>query len=151
MEIQKVEEILQQPQQQSPQPQQQSPQPQQQSPQQQKDNKKILQHCDYCNFDAHSPTEWFKHVETKKHLRKGTKICDNLKCEICGLVSVNSYNLNIHRILVHATSEERKAGSKFYCDTCDTGFFCKLYYDRHMISKKHLNMVKYKEMIAQNT
>ena len=109
--------------------------------------RKVIQHCDYCNFDAHSPTEWIKHVETNKHLRKGAKISDNLKCEDCGFVSINSYNFNIHKILVHGTPEERKAKSKFYCDDCDIGFFCELYYNKHMISKKHSNMVKYNQLI----
>jgi len=107
----------------------------------------VIQHCDYCNFDAHSPTEWIKHVETNKHLRKGAKISDNLKCEHCGFVSINSYNFNIHKILVHGTPEERKAKSKFYCDDCDIGFFCELYHNKHMISKKHSNMVKYNQLI----
>ena len=110
----------------------------------------VIQHCDYCNFDAHSPTEWIKHVETKKHLRKGAKISDNLKCEDCGFVSNNSYNFNIHKILVHGTPADRKAKSKFYCDDCDIGFFCELYYSKHMVSKKHTNMVKYNQLISQD-
>ena len=109
----------------------------------------VIQHCDCCNFDAHSPTEWIKHVETKKHLRNGIKLSDNLKCEDCGFVSINSYNFNVHKILVHGTPAERKAKSKFYCDDCDIGFFCELYYNRHMISKKHSNMVKYNKLISQ--
>jgi hypothetical protein len=110
----------------------------------------VMQHCDYCNFDAHSPTEWIKHVETKKHLRKGTKLNTNFKCEDCGFVSINSYNFNIHKILIHGTPTDRKTKSKFYCDDCDLGFFCELYYSKHMISKKHLNMVKYNQLINQD-
>jgi hypothetical protein len=110
----------------------------------------VMQHCNCCNFDAHSPTEWINHVETKKHLRKGAKISDNLKCEDCGFVSINSYNFNIHKILIHGTPTDRKTKSKFYCDDCDIGFFCELYYSKHMISKKHLNMVKYNQLINQD-
>jgi len=110
----------------------------------------VMQHCDCCNFNAHSPTEWIKHVETKKHLRKGTKLNTNLKCEDCGFVSINSYNFNIHKILIHGTPTDRKTKSKFYCDDCDIGFFCELYYNKHMISKKHLNMVKYNQLINKD-
>jgi len=108
---------------------------------------KLLNHCDYCNFNAYSPSEWFKHIETKKHLRKGERINNNLKCEECGLITINSYNLNVHKILIHGTPEERKEKSKFYCDSCDKGFFCKLYYDKHISSKKHANIIKYNELI----
>ena len=111
--------------------------------------RKIFHHCDTCNFNSHSATEWFKHIETKKHLRKGIKISDTLKCEICGLSSVNSYNFNIHKILIHGTPEDRKTKAKYYCDVCDIGFFCQLYYDKHILSKKHTNIIKYNDMIKQ--
>jgi hypothetical protein len=65
-------------------------------------------------------------------------------------VSINSYNFNIHKILVHGTPTDRKTKSKFYCDDCDIGFFCQLYYSKHMISKKHSNMVKYNQLINQD-
>ena len=72
---------------------------------------KIVNHCDCCNFDAHSQTEWTKHINTKKHNRNGQKIADNLKCVQCGLVSYNSYNFKIHMIIVHGTSEDKKKQS----------------------------------------
>ena len=87
----------------------------------QKDNKyKIVNHCDCCNFDAHSQTEWTKHINTKKHSRNGQKIADNLKCEQCGLVS---YNFNIHMILIHGTTEDKQNKAKFYCQCYDVVFF----------------------------
>lgn len=110
----------------------------------------IIQYCEYCKFNAHSPTEWIKHVATKKHKRKGTKLSDNLVCDKCGLVSSNTFNYNVHKILVHGTPEERKTKAKFYCDNCDIGFFCKLYYDKHMLSKRHLNMIEYNKLIDEN-
>ena len=117
-------------------------------------NKKIIrpviQHCDYCNFSAHTHTEWAKHIETKKHQRNGAKILTSLKCDVCNFITVNSYNLNVHKIIVHGTSEERKAKSKFYCDDCDKGFFAQLFYDIHIASKKHSNMIKYNQLINQD-
>ncbi len=115
----------------------------------QKKVKSIIRHCDYCNFDAHSPTEWFKHIETKKHQRKGAKLSDNLVCGVCGLASTNTFNHNVHQILVHGTAEDRRTKAKFYCEDCDKGFFCKLYHDKHMLTKRHHNMVKYNKLINE--
>ena len=101
---------------------------------------KIVNHCDCCNFNAHSQTEWNNHLTTKKHERKGKKIADDLKCDKCGLVCYNSYNFKIHMVIVHGSSEEKKLKSKFYCECCDVGFFCKLYFDKHNLSKKHIKL-----------
>ncbi len=109
----------------------------------------VIQHCDYCKFDAHSPTEWIKHVETDKHKRKGAKLSDNLICDKCGLVSMNTFNHYVHSILVHGTPDDRRTKAKFYCEECDIGFFCKLYYDKHVLSKKHSNMIKYNKLINE--
>jgi hypothetical protein len=109
----------------------------------------VLKHCDYCNFNAHSPTEWIKHVKTEKHKRKGVKLSDNLICEVCGLVSINTFNHNVHQILVHGTPDDRRTKAKFYCEDCDIGFFCKLYYDKHILSKRHSNMVEYNKLINE--
>ena len=109
----------------------------------------VLQHCDYCNFDAHSPTEWINHVKTEKHKRKGAKLSDNLICEVCGLVSNYTFNHYVHKILVHGTPEDRRTKAKFYCEDCDIGFFCKLYHNKHILSKKHLNMVEYNKLINE--
>ena len=117
----------------------------------QKRVKSIIRHCDYCNFDAHSPTEWIKHVETKKHQRKGAKLSDNLVCDICGLISINTFNHNVHQILVHGTPEDRRTKAKFYCEDCDKGFFCKLYHDKHVLTKRHHNMVKYNQLIKEES
>ena len=34
-----------------------------------------------------------------------------------------------------------------YCENCDKGFFAKLFYDIHMASKKHSNMIEYNKLI----
>jgi hypothetical protein len=115
-----------------------------------KTNRPVIQHCECCNFSAHTHTEWAKHIETKKHQRNGAKILTSLKCDTCNFITVNSYNLNIHKIIVHGTPEERKAKSKFYCENCDKGFFAKLFYDLHMASKKHSNMIEYNKLINQD-
>ncbi len=114
-----------------------------------KTNRPVIQHCECCNFDAHTHTEWTKHIETKKHERKGAKISTSLKCDTCNFITVNSYNLNVHKIIVHGTPEEKKAKSKFYCEVCDQGFFAQLFYDVHIASKKHSNMIKYNKLISQ--
>jgi hypothetical protein len=111
--------------------------------------REILQHCDCCNFNAHSPTEWIKHVKTDKHKRKGAKLSDNLVCGACGLISNNTFNHTVHQILVHGTPDDRRTKAKFYCEDCDIGFFCKLYHDKHILSKRHLNMVEYNKLINE--
>jgi hypothetical protein len=111
--------------------------------------REILQHCDCCNFNAHSPTEWIKHVKTDKHKRKGAKLSDNLICGACGLISNNTFNHTVHQILVHGTPDDRRTKAKFYCEDCDIGFFCKLYHDKHILSKRHSNMVEYNKLINE--
>ena len=65
---------------------------------------------------------------------------------------INSlFMLNIFdcfNVLVYpnSTIEERKK-QKYYCDVCDTVFFCKLYMETHMKEKKHTNAI---EIIKNN-
>ena len=111
--------------------------------------KSFKQSCECCKFTANTPTEWLKHVVTKKHLRNGTLLNKDLKCEICNIKSTNIFNFKVHQIIVHGTPEDRKTKCKFYCECCDVGFFCKLYYDKHNESKKHSNMIKVKETLIK--
>ena len=38
------------------------------------------------------------------------------------------------------TEEEKKTKCKYYCSPCNIGMFSKGYFDKHLKSKKHLNM-----------
>jgi hypothetical protein len=49
---------------------------------------------------------------------------------------------------VHSTKEEREK-SKYYCKDCDQIFFCKLYLDKHTSGKKHKNVVKANDLLAE--
>ena len=103
--------------------------------------------CNICNYNTNYPSEWLKHIETKKHKAKGVK--PPPKCDICDYESSSHWNIKIHKLSQHATIEER-AKQKYYCGTCDQVFFCKLYYDTHMMSKKHQNVFKIKELEAHD-
>ena len=103
-------------------------------------NKKYYDICQCCKFVAADRSKWLKHLESEKHKRNGKKK-DNYKCNLCSYTCPNNYNFNVHYVLVHASPEERKQKAKFYCEICNFGFFCKLYYDTHIKSIKHVDKV----------
>lgn len=102
---------------------------------------KFYEKCICCNFIAYKPSMWNKHLNTEKHKRKGQNKTNNYICKICGYYSANNFNFNVHYILTHACPQERKQKAKFYCESCDVGFFCKLYYDTHIKSIKHAKKI----------
>jgi hypothetical protein len=104
------------------------------------ENKKYI--CNDCNYYTNFPSEWLKHINCAKHKRNGEKKAT--KCNICDYETSSHWNLKIHALSQHASIEEKKQ-HKYYCENCDQVFFCKLYYDKHIISKKHNNILKIHE------
>ena len=49
-------------------------------------------------------------------------------------------NFKLHYLNKHATKEERKQEFKFYCEKCDFGCFVEVLLNRHLETKKHLNL-----------
>ena len=79
-------------------------------------------------------------------MRNGEK--KTTKCNLCDYESNTHWNIKVHKLQIHASSEERQK-CKFYCNICDYVFFCKIYLDKHMNGKIHLNKVKIKESLEQ--
>jgi hypothetical protein len=90
--------------------------------------------CIDCNYHTTKPSDWVKHVDSKKHERHGGK--KESKCNKCDYKAFNHWNLKIHILSQHSTLEER-IKSKYYCDSCDRVFFSQLYKDRHDNGKRH--------------
>lgn len=103
-------------------------------------------YCKFCNYSTDHACDWIKHSETDKHQRNGKKKIH--KCNECEYESNSKWNMNIHLLSSHSTQEERKK-SKFYCKDCDQVFFCKLYLDKHNSGKKHKNVIKANEILAE--
>ena len=103
--------------------------------------------CNNCNYNTNYPSEWLKHLETQKHQRNGEK--KSTKCDLCDYESTSHWNIKIHKLSQHATIEEKKE-HKYYCIECDQIFFCKNFHDKHILSTKHLNIVKIKEIENRN-
>jgi hypothetical protein len=102
--------------------------------------------CKLCNYKTTKNNQWLKHLETDKHKRNGqTKIT---KCDICDYESNTHWNIKAHKILVHATIEER-AKQKYYCNLCDVVFFCKAYQDKHNAGRNHNVKVKVQESLKK--
>jgi hypothetical protein len=95
--------------------------------------------CIECDYHTSKCSDWLKHIESKKHIRRGQK--KTTQCKICEHDAYTHWNLKLHILSQHSTIEERQ-NSKFYCSTCDQIFFCKLYMDNHFNGIKHKNMVK---------
>ena len=79
--------------------------------------------CKLCNYKTTNRTYWLKHIESQKHLRNGEK--KTTKCNLCDYESNTHWNIKVHKLQIHASSEERQK-CKFYCNICDYVFFCKI-------------------------
>ncbi len=107
------------------------------------DEKKYRYYCDICNIGARTNTEWFRHVESKKHLRGGLK---PKTCNICNTDFYNHWNLKQHYIMVHATPEEKEK-CKYYCKLCNVVYLSELYFNNHNKGVRHNNNVKSLEIL----
>ncbi len=95
--------------------------------------------CVECNYHTSKNSDWLKHEQSSKHLRNGQK--KPTQCSKCNHNAYTHWNLKLHILSQHSTIEERKK-SKFYCESCDQVFFCKLYMDNHNSGIKHKNIIK---------
>ncbi len=103
--------------------------------------------CDKCNFKASMPSEFLRHLNSKKHIRGGVRVNEiKYKCDKCDYNTNSPYHIKIHNVRVHGTSEEKKARCPYYCEICNVGFFAKLFNDKHFNSKLHKNMVEIKRI-----
>lgn len=100
--------------------------------------------CKLCNYKTLLTADWMKHIKSQKHQRNGEK--KSTKCEHCEYESNTHWNVKIHKLKIHATPEERSK-QKYYCDICDIVFFSKLYQDKHLSGKVHLNKIKVQESL----
>lgn len=92
--------------------------------------------CELCKYNTIKPSDWIKHIESKKHQRNGNK--KPRICDICHMEFFSHWNLKYHNLSHHSTIEERRQ-QKYYCNDCDQVFFCSLYMDKHMEGKRHKN------------
>ena len=107
----------------------------------------IKYNCNCCEYKTKFPSEWLKHLDSEKHKRNGEK--KSKFCDLCDYESTSHWNVKIHKLSQHATLEEKQK-HKYYCNNCDQIFFCKLYYDNHNSSKKHLNIIKIQQLENNN-
>jgi hypothetical protein len=106
--------------------------------------------CTYCKYSTNTPSDWLKHIASKKHIRKGEKIIH--KCTKCIYECRSLWNFKLHYLSQHATKEERSK-SKYYCDICDQVFFSPLYLVKHNNGIRHKNIVlidNYNKLEANN-
>ena len=91
--------------------------------------------CDLCKFNTDIKASWHAHIMSDKHNRLGQK--KSTKCDLCNYESVSHWNVKLHVLSKHSTKEDRQK-HKYYCNICDTVFFCPTYMERHMNGKKHI-------------
>ena len=99
--------------------------------------------CIDCDYHTSKPSDWLKHVNSKKHERFGNK--KENKCDKCEYEAFNHWNLKMHNLSSHSTKEERSK-QKYYCDICDLVFFSQLYKDKHISGKRHALYIKAVEL-----
>jgi len=90
--------------------------------------------CETCNYSTNIKVHWHTHIMSDRHNRNGQKKIS--KCELCTYESVSHWNVKLHILSKHSTKEEREK-HKYYCNICDTAFFCNLYMEKHMNGQKH--------------
>ena len=100
-------------------------------------NKKEF-YCYLCKYKTTKSSDWIKHINSKKHTREGKP--KNSKCDKCDYEALSHWNLKQHKLTQHSTQEER-AGSKYYCELCDLVLNCSAYKKKHDEGKRHKNMV----------
>jgi hypothetical protein len=103
-------------------------------------------YCHFCDYTAKNNSNWFKHLATEKHKRKGLR--KETFCQKCTYTSTSHWNIKIHNLYIHSTIDERKQ-SKYYCEDCDNIFLCSAYYNKHMIGIVHLNKVRVKQSLVE--
>lgn len=101
-------------------------------------NQKKKFFCYLCNYNTNSPSDWLKHIKSKKHERSGK--LKSTKCTLCDYESTSHWNIKQHALTKHSTQEEREK-TKYYCNLCDVVFFCNAYKKKHDEGVKHKNMV----------
>jgi hypothetical protein len=99
--------------------------------------------CKCCEYKTNFPSEWLKHLDSAKHKRNGEK--KTTECDLCDYKSSSHWNVKIHKLSQHSTLEEKKQ-HKYYCEVCDQVFFCKLYYEKHINSVRHKNIIKIQQL-----
>ena len=102
--------------------------------------------CEKCKFGTHYKQAFDRHNLTGKHINgqitRIHKIPPELTCNICNNYKTdNIFNLNIHKLNNHSTSQERKDKFKYYCEKCDFGGFSSTSINAHIKTKKHLKHV----------
>ena len=94
--------------------------------------------CILCIYKTNKPSDWIKHIKSKKHERNGKRKI--IHCDICNHDSLTHWNYKMHMITNHSTKEER-IKQKYYCFDCDQVFFCLQYKKTHDNSTKHKNLL----------
>jgi len=120
--------------------------------------------CPLCVYRTNKPTDWVKHINSRKHDRNGKR--KTRHCDICNHYSLTHWNYKMHMITNHSTKEERMERvnkkslifisiitllkkskiflimkQKYYCFECDQVFFCLQYKKTHENSTKHKNLL----------
>ena len=75
---------------------------------------------------------------------KGIPPIKTHKCDECDYECKSLWNLKIHKLSQHLSTEERSK-SKYYCDICD-----KVFFSQTLFKEKHLNSIKHKNLFLIN-
>lgn len=104
--------------------------------------------CKKCDYFTNAQSAYEKHLISGKHKTGKKSIrCDKKypeKCEICDYKPKNNKSYIEHKLLYHSTIEERKKYYKFYCEKCNYGTVTESLYNKHIETKKHIQMIKNK-------
>ncbi len=105
-----------------------------------------IYNCDKCDFHTNAKSMWDKHLISGKHqngvraIRCDKKLLD--KCPHCDYVPNSCINMKQHNLCFHSTKEDRKKEFKFYCENCDFGSFAIKSYNKHLETKKHIQVME---------
>ena len=97
--------------------------------------------CERCDFHCNEKLRWDGHINTGKHQTgkraPNKNIKESYKCDKCEYITRNTIKFKEHKLNNHSNKEEREKEFKFYCKTCDRGYFYEDMYKRHEDIRKN--------------
>ena len=69
-----------------------------------------------------------------------------LSCKLCNYKTTLTADWMKH---IKSQKHQRNGEKKYYCNICDIVFFSKLYQDKHLSGKVHLNKIKIQENLKE--
>jgi uncharacterized C2H2 Zn-finger protein len=100
--------------------------------------------CEKCDYKTKYKSSYDKHNKSILHLtgeRKKRSDKKENKCDECKYIFSSQKALKEHKLNKHSKIEEKEQKYKYFCIKCNVGKNNEKQYEKHIISKKHIQMM----------